>query len=285
MKNVVTIGGGTGSYTVLSGLKNIKNISISALVAMSDDGGSSGILRDELGVMPQGDVRQCLIALSEASPNMLHLMNYRFDKGSLKGHNFGNLFLAALEKLRSDFSSGVEHASRIFKIKGKVIPITLDDARLRVLLKNDRTIEGESQISNTNLKIQDVKKIFYKNKVRLNPKAALAIRRANYIIICPGDFYTSIVPNLIVERFKKSMSLSKAKVIAIENLEDRETEKYIDKLEWYLGKPIDYMIGGDKSLRSKKKIIKEPADAIKRSFIRHDSKKLAKVIERIINNS
>src|SRR3989338_1741596 len=124
MKNIITVGGGTGSYTVLSGLKNIPDISISALVSMADNGGSTGVLRDELGVLPPGDVRQCLVALSDHSDIVRKLINYRFNEGSLLGHNFGNILLAALEKVTGDFIKGVEIASEILKVKGLVIPVT-----------------------------------------------------------------------------------------------------------------------------------------------------------------
>ncbi|KKQ43958.1 MAG: hypothetical protein US64_C0020G0004 [Candidatus Nomurabacteria bacterium GW2011_GWC1_37_9] len=119
MTNIVTIGGGTGSYTVLSGLKNLPDVSLSALVSMSDNGGSTGVLRDELGVLPPGDIRQCLVALSEHSEIVRSLINYRFSEGTLKGHSFGNIFLAALEKVTGDFVKGVEIASEILKVKGK----------------------------------------------------------------------------------------------------------------------------------------------------------------------
>src|SRR3989304_10463822 len=119
-KNFVVIGGGTGSYTVLSGLKKYP-VKLSAIVTMADEGGSTGILRDELGVLPPGDVRQCLVALSEHSEIVRKLMNYRFENGGLSGHSFGNIFLAALEKVTGDFAAGVEIASEILKIKGKGI--------------------------------------------------------------------------------------------------------------------------------------------------------------------
>src|ERR1035437_4314637 len=124
MKNIVTVGGGTGSYTVLSGLKNLPDVSLTAIVSMAYDGGSTGVLMDELGVLPPGDVRQCLVALSEHSDIVRKLMNYRFSEGTLKGHSFGNIFLAALEKVTGDFVKGVEIASEILKVNGNVIPTT-----------------------------------------------------------------------------------------------------------------------------------------------------------------
>ena len=133
-KNIVTVGGGTGSYTVLSGLKHLPNVSLTALVSMSDDGGSTGVLRDELGVLPPGDVRQCLVALSEHSEIVRKLMNYRFENGGLAGHSFGNIFLAALEKVTGDFVKGVEIASETLKVNGTVVPITKNKAQLSILL-------------------------------------------------------------------------------------------------------------------------------------------------------
>src|SRR3989337_2321393 len=136
IKNVMTVGGGTGSYTVLSGLKDLKNVSLTALVSMADDGGSTGVLRDELGVLPPGDVRQCLVALSEHSEIVRKLMNYRFENGGLAGHSFGNIFLAALEKVTGDFVKGVEIASEILKVNGNVVPITKNKAQLSILLSD-----------------------------------------------------------------------------------------------------------------------------------------------------
>ena len=205
MKNIVTIGGGTGSYTVLSGLKNIPGISLTALVSMADDGGSTGILRDELGVLPPGDVRQCLVALSEHSDIARKLMNYRFGAGTLKGHSFGNIFLATLEKVTGNFIEGVEVASEILKVRGRVIPITDNKAKLSILLKNGELIEGENKINHSNLEDFGIEKVFYKNKVKLNENAEQAILEADYIILGPGNYYCSIVPNLIVNGFQKAI--------------------------------------------------------------------------------
>lgn len=136
-KKIVTIGGGTGSFALLSGLKKYP-IDICAIVSMADDGGSTGILRDELGVLPPGDVRQCLVALSDSSKELRDLMNYRFEKGGLKGHNFGNILLSALEKINGNFSKGLETAIKILNVKGEVIPVTNEPANLRMVLKNGK---------------------------------------------------------------------------------------------------------------------------------------------------
>ena len=128
MKKVVVIGGGTGNFAVLRGLKGY-NVDLSAIVSMADDGGSTGILRDELGVLPPGDVRQCLVALSNSSNMMRSLMNYRFENGGLEGHSFGNLLLSALEKVTGSFEKAVEEMGKILFIKGKVIPVTTHHIR------------------------------------------------------------------------------------------------------------------------------------------------------------
>ena len=141
MKKVVTIGGGTGSFMLLSGLKQYP-IDISASVSMADDGGSTGILRDELGVLPPGDVRQCLVALSETPDMLRELMNYRFTNGGLEGHSFGNILLSALEKITGDFGAGVEEAAKILNVRGQVVPVTLSDTRLFMELEGGDLLRG-----------------------------------------------------------------------------------------------------------------------------------------------
>jgi uncharacterized cofD-like protein len=249
MKNIVTIGGGTGSYTVLSGLKNIPDISISALVSMSDDGGSTGVLRDELGVLPPGDVRQCLVALSEHSDVMRKLMNYRFNEGTLKGHNFGNIFLATLEKVTGDFAEGVKVATDIMKVKGAVIPITKNKAELSICLSNGKILEGENKIQDANLQDVGIKNVCYKNKVELNQNAEEAILKADYIILGPGNYYCSIVPNFIVNGFKEAIDKSKAKIILPVNLTNKlghttdwKVSNYVNSVENYIGKLVDFIL-------------------------------------------
>ncbi len=146
MKRVCTIGGGTGNFVVLRGLKHYSDLDISAIVSMADDGGSTGILRDELGVLPAGDARQCVVALSNSSRLMRNLMNYRFENGGLRGHSFGNLFLSALEKVTGSFERAIEEVGKILNIRGKVLPVTTQQVRLKMVLKNRTILEGEKEI-------------------------------------------------------------------------------------------------------------------------------------------
>lgn len=250
MKNIVTVGGGTGSYTVLSGIKNLPDVSLTALVSMADDGGSTGVLRDELGVLPPGDVRQCLVALSEHSDIVRKLMNYRFNEGTLKGHSFGNIFLAALEKVTGKFIEGVEVASEILKVRGRVVPVTSDKADLAIMLENGELVEGENKINHSNLQDSEIKKIFYKNEdVRLNESAREAILKADYIILGPGNYYCSVVPNLIVNGFKEAIIESKAIIILPINLTNKlghttnwKVSTYVNSIEAYIGKLVDIIL-------------------------------------------
>lgn len=251
MKKIVTVGGGTGSFTVLSGIKNIPDIEISAIVSMADDGGSTGVLRDELGVLPPGDIRQCLVALSEHSDIVRSLISYRFTEGGLTGHSFGNILLAALEKVSGSFASGVEIASEILKIKGKVIPVTENVATLCIELNNGEVLEGENKINHTDIENNGhkIKKIFYKEKVELNKHAKSAIDEADYIIIGPGNFYCSLIPNMIVDGFAFAVKSSKAKIIVPINLTNKKghtinwgTSKYIEEIEGFLGRKVDIVL-------------------------------------------
>jgi uncharacterized cofD-like protein len=326
MKNIVTIGGGTGSYTVLSGLKNLPNVSLTALVSMADDGGSTGVLMDELGILPPGDVRQCLVALSEHSDIVRELMNYRFSEGGLKGHNFGNIFLAALEKVTGNFVEGVEVASEILKVKGTVVPVTNNKASLAILLSDGTLIEGENKINHSDLQQAGIDKIYYKENVELNSHAEKAILAADYIILGPGNLYCSVVPNLIVEGFRNVVLQTKAKIILPVNLTNKhghtkgwKVSDYIKNIETYLGRPVDIILVNNQSPSKEQleiyklqegdgvlveddtkdaRVIREPllshsvvaqnkADIIQssRSFIRHDSEKLADCIGKIISEN
>lgn len=245
----MTVGGGTGSYTVLSGLKNIPDIEITALVSMADDGGSTGVLRDELGVLPPGDVRQCLVALSEHSDIVRKLMSYRFSEGALSGHSFGNIFLAALEKVSGDFSTGVEVASEILKVKGRVVPITGNKAELIVTLHDGETLLGENALNHASIQQKGVAHIGYKNEVTLNEHALEALVSADMIILGPGNYYCSLIPCLIILGFKEALQKTKAKLIFPVNLTNKQghtmgwsVTDYVRHIEEGIGRSFDYVL-------------------------------------------
>jgi len=255
IKNIVVIGGGTGTFTVLTGLKKFKNIRLSAIVSMADDGGSTGQLRDELGVLPPGDVRQCLVALAKTDTLMRELFNYRFEKGGLKGHSFGNLFLTALEKMTGNFDNAVLAAKQILNIKGEVIPVTLNKIRLRAILDNGQKLKGEHTISTVALKTNHrIKSLGLIGKAKANPKALLAIKEADIVIVGPGDLYGSIIPNLLVNGVSDAIKKSKAKKIFIANLMAKEkyttgfsVQNLLSLLNTYFkGEVFDYVIGNNK---------------------------------------
>lgn len=211
---VVVIGGGTGSFVVLSGLKKYFN-NITALVSMADDGGSTGQLRDEYGVLPAGDVRQCLVALSR-SPKVRELFNYRYSDGEFKGHSFGNLFISTLEKMTGNFVEAIETAGEILHIEGKVIPTTLTSVNLN--LDDGKTIyKGESEI-------REAKFASFRPKVWLtpnpvaNPAAIEAIDEADVVVVAPGGMYESLGAALLVPGISNALNKSKAKIIYICNL-------------------------------------------------------------------
>ncbi|MES2930908.1 MAG: gluconeogenesis factor YvcK family protein [Patescibacteria group bacterium] len=315
MKKIVTIGGGTGHFAILSGLKNLPDISLSAIVTMSDDGGSSGPLRHELGVLPPGDVRQCLVALSESDDVVKTLMNYRFREGNLSGHSVGNILLAGLEKVTGNFQSGLDVASDLLKVRGTVIPVTDDNAILAVSLLDGSVIEGQVNIGRARIREVGLDKIFYTSDVRLSEKARQAIVEADYIIISPGDYYESIIPALIVGGFKEALSASAAAIVFPINLTNKEihmkhwkASDYIKNIETYLGKRIDViLINSEKpSLEQEKQFdlkkesgilveddinderaIRKPLlssllfDHV-RSFLRHDPSKFAEAVSSVI---
>ncbi|RJQ35173.1 YvcK family protein [Candidatus Parcubacteria bacterium] len=221
MKKVVTIGGGTGSYTVLRGLKEFP-LDITAIVSMFDSGGSSGTLRDEFGVLPPGDVRRCLVALSEGKRAEIvrELFNFRFENGnSLKGHSFGNLLLVALSSVYGSEIEGIRKASELLNIKGKVLPVSLDKSDLHAILENGEEIVGETNIDipkhNGEVRIQ---KVFLDPPAKLFEETKDAIRDADILIIGPGDAYTSIIPNLLVKGMAEALRESSAKKIVVTNL-------------------------------------------------------------------
>lgn len=245
-KNIVVIGGGSGVFATLSALKKYPSLNLKAIVSMADSGGSTGRLRDELGVLPPGDIRKCLVALS-ASSTLRDLFNYRFRSGSLSGHSFGNIFLAALEKLTGSFKKAVLTAAKVLNVRGEVIPVTTDKVNLCVKLEDGKEICGESNIDNVKgfdgrLKI---KSAYLRPQGKITPEAKKAILTSRAIILGPGDLYTSIIPNLLVLGVVSAIRKSRAKKIYICNLMTKfgETHNFcvsdfVEVIEKYLGKGV-----------------------------------------------
>lgn len=242
IKKVVTIGGGTGTFTVLSGLKKYP-LELTAIVTMSDDGGSSGMLRDEYGVLPPGDVRQSLVALSDAGPVMRKLFNHRYQGGALKGHNFGNIFISTLEQVTGSLDTALDVISKVLNIRGRVIPVTFSKVKLLVELNNGKLIHGEDALRGYQLVSRfGIKRIHLQPKAVANPKALQAIKEADIIIVGPGHLYGSLIPNFLVQGISKAFAKSKAKKIYVANLMNRHGHTdgfsigdYVEVLERVIG--------------------------------------------------
>ncbi|KKU76240.1 MAG: hypothetical protein A2214_00665 [Candidatus Harrisonbacteria bacterium RIFOXYA1_FULL_48_8] len=246
-KKIVVIGGGTGVFTVLSGLKKYFS-DLTAVVTMADDGGSTGILREEFGILPPGDIRRALIALSTSDNKMLsQLFNYRFaEGGGLSGHSFGNLMITALERLTGSFDKAVEETGKLLSVRGRVLPVTLKKTALIAELENGSVVRGEANID---VPKHDgtirIKKAYLKPNVAINPAAKTAILEADGIVIGPGDLFTSLIPNLLVDGMREALKKSRAKKIYFVNLMTKfgettgfQASDFLRTIEEYLGKNI-----------------------------------------------
>lgn len=223
---IVVVGGGTGLSALLRGLKLYSN-NITAIVTVADDGGSSGRLRREIGVLPPGDIRNCLAALADEEKLLTELFQYRFEAGAgLSGHSFGNLFLTAMSEITGDLEQAVAASSQVLAIRGTVLPATLSDVSLWAEMEDGRIIEGESNIPKAKGKIINVG-CMPANPPAL-PSAIRAIKEANYIIIGPGSLYTSIIPNLLVPEIAAAIAGAKVPRIYVCNImtQPGETENY-----------------------------------------------------------
>ena len=223
---IVTVGGGTGLSNLLRGLKQYSS-NITAIVTVADDGGSSGRLRREIGILPPGDIRNCLAALADEEKLLTELFQYRFQAGDgLNGHSFGNLFLTAMSEITGDLERGIAASSKVLAIRGKVLPSTLEQVILYARLSDGRFVEGESNITKAGGKI---------DKIGCNPSnppalpaAIKALEEADYIIIGPGSLYTSVIPNLLIPQIRESILNAKVPKIYICNImtEPGETDGY-----------------------------------------------------------
>ncbi|MEY8386720.1 gluconeogenesis factor YvcK family protein [Oscillospiraceae bacterium 38-13] len=226
---ITAIGGGHGLSNMLRGLKEYTE-NLSAIVTVADDGGGSGTLRQDLGMPPPGDIRNCLAALANTEPLMRQLMDYRFQDGSLAGQSFGNLFLAALNGISPSFDSAVRRMSEVLAITGRVLPVTTADVRLEAEFENGASVTGESKIfyckKKEDCRITKVRLL--PEHPRALPEALAAIGEADMIVLGPGSLYTSIIPNLLVDGIVEAIQRSSAQKIYVCNVmtQEGETEGY-----------------------------------------------------------
>lgn len=318
MRSVVTIGGGTGQFTLLSGLKRFP-VRLTAVVSMADDGGSTGVLRDELGVLPPGDIRQCLVALAEADTVMRDLFSYRFDQGGMRGHNFGNIFLSTLEKLTGSFEEAVRVSGTVLATRGTVIPVTTTP----ICLVNDGADGARGEHAVNGRPVRDHAALRLEPAAFANPKAVEAIEKADLIVIGPGNLYCSIVPNLLVRGVAEAIRRSSAAVVYNCNLMTKAghtdgfgVDDFVRAIERHIGAGrVDFVTWNDAEpdpelvaryaeegtpvrppengaaqtdgcrylaadLLSRQVPIQRAGDLLKRTLIRHDPDALAALIMR-----
>jgi uncharacterized cofD-like protein len=223
---IVVIGGGTGLGTILRGLKEITP-NLTAIVTVADDGGSSGRLRREFGILPPGDIRNCLVAMASLEPLMERLMQYRFrGETNLAGHNFGNLFLTVMTEITGDFETAIRESSKVLAVRGQVLPATLENVVLKAELIDGTIVSGESKISKSK---QPIKEVFLDPlDIKTLPEVVNAINDADIVVLGPGSLYTSIIPNLLVKDITVAIKMSKAVKIYICNAmtQPGETDHY-----------------------------------------------------------
>lgn len=250
MKKVVLIGGGVGSSTFTKSLKDFE-VELSTIVNTFDDGGSTGAIRRDYGGIAIGDLRQCFLASLDLNGEFVKALNYRFGKGNLYGTNVGNLFLRAFLDVSSDQRSGINKVHKLFKLKNKVIPVSYAFAKLQAVTKGGRNLRSEQEIAEfiTFAKLP-IKKLSLSRRAKINPDAAEALRRADYIIFAPGNFFSSILPHLYVDGFSEAWKRSRASKIWMVNLMAHKGQDNFftlkDYLKWFqdkLGKkPFDYVV-------------------------------------------
>ncbi|QNU67850.1 YvcK family protein [Ruminiclostridium herbifermentans] len=313
---IVAIGGGTGLSTMLRGLKQYSS-NLTALVTVADDGGGSGVLREDLGILPPGDIRNCILALANTEPIMQKLLQYRFQDGMLKGQSFGNLFLAAMDGISDSFEEAVKKMSDVLAVTGKVLPITLDDVRLCAETDRGEVILGEFNIGHRDSNdVSNIERIYFNQKnVKPLNEAIDAIMDADIVVLGPGSLYTSIIPNLLVEGVCEALQKTKAIIVYVCNVMTQpcETQGYslsdhIKAIEKHTKKGIidfcivntasipddlkeRYLLDGAELVRVDAEVVEKMGielitgdfKAVNNNLVRHDSNRLAKKIIELVS--
>ncbi len=319
-KRIVTVGGGTGTFVVLSALRDLPDLSLAAIVSVADDGGSTGRLRDAYGFLPVGDARQALVALAKEGTMIRDLFTYRFSKGDIAGHNLGNLLLTALtDRLGSD-AEAIRAASDILRVRGRVVPVSDSPATLIATLESGETVVGQHKLNRRPPGGSPIQNLGVDKEVALSKEAHDVIGGADVIVLGPGDLYTSTLANFAVPGLKGAVASSPARLVYFMNLftTAAETEGYtasrhIEEISRYTGRAPDvvalhtgsipdeildyyarkgaYPVVDDLgaapsvvrgSIADVVKIPKVEGDVLERSLIRHDPKKVAEIIEHIL---
>ncbi|MDK2945329.1 gluconeogenesis factor YvcK family protein [Geotoga petraea] len=311
MKNIVVIGGGTGLSQLLRGLKWLKEVNLTSIVAVTDEGGSSGIIRNDFEIPPPGDIRNNIIALAEKESLITELLGYRFNEGFLKNHNLGNIILLALTRINNNnFPLAIKSLSEFLNIKGRVLPSSFELIRIVGEFVDGTVVFGEKNLVSQNKKIS---RVWLDGNSEAYEESITAIKNSDCIIFGPGSLYTSIITNLLVKGIKESIKESKSKLIYISNImtQPGETNEYnlsdhVEQIEYYLDYEVDYIIANSGKIpnfilnRYKKRnssevkidmiddrIIKDDLVYFineEKTIVRHDSTKLSKIIKNIIGD-
>ncbi len=303
---IVAIGGGTGLSTLLRGIKEYTT-NVTAIVTVADDGGSSGRLRRELGVLPPGDFRNCIAALADAEPLMTKLFQYRFSEGSgLDGHSFGNLFIVAMSAVTGNFEQAIRESSRVLAVRGQILPSTIENVTLCAELVDEARVEGESNISHST---KPIKRVYLDPEFpAAYPEAIRAILDADLVVVGPGSLYTSILPNLLVRDLASALIATSALKVYVCNVATQrgETDNFTvkDHVEALLrhlpGNPFHFVLANDKvgaTLPAHWHVSQVPPDGVDLGVpgtevvqadvvdpnnpLRHDPRKLAQALMRL----
>lgn len=315
MKKITTVGGGTGTFVVLSGLKKTPEVDLTAIVSVADNGGSTGRLRDAYGYLPAGDLRQALVALAEDESTLRRLFSHRFGKGDVAGHNFGNLYLVALSEMFGSEAQALEEAGRLLNIRGRVIPVSDTSATLCAEYHDGSVVEGQHTIREHVSDAGRITRLFLKDACVASAAAQEALRSADLVILGPGDIYTSILANFVTNGLSEALKESSARVVCVMNLfttpeSGRMTMRdYAEVLTEHIGRRPDVFLVNSAplpeeaiknyalvdqypvvdDLGSEDTVVradllsyilldKHENDVINRSMVRHDSDKLAHAI-------
>lgn len=320
VRRIVTIGGGTGTFTVLSGLRTLPRVSLTAIVSSADDGGSTGRLRDAYGMLPVGDARQALVALAEEGSLLRGLFAYRFAKGDVAGHNLGNLFLTALAEQLGSAPRAIEAASRILRVKGRILSVSEGPTVLIARLADGTMLTGEHAIDERLVGRAPIEELSLAEPVSASEAAAESVRGAGLIVLGPGDLYTSSIAPLLPRGMREALAASRGRLVYVMNLFSKagQTEGYgaarhVAEIERYAGRPLDHIliaddhfaaevlaryraegeepvaddVGADPRVRrasfaSVVLVEPVPEDPIPRSLVRHDSAKLAEALAALL---